>query len=459
MSLENILRKYAISQGDKIALYEIDNEYGITYKDLYQESFELSKKLSVNKEELFLINKPNSIELVKEILACAFAKRVFFTGLGNPFLTDSQKNSQLDYIKNHFYYKKDGFQIRTSSGTTGQARFFYATEDNRIENAVIPKNRMRLNSQDTILTCGLSLSSGLGDCCLFRSLISGSKLFLDNDYSLEKFFNNLTLYKPTVVMSSAGGITDFYNYKGEFLKLFSSSLSPRVWYSGAGPLCYDHAVAVENLIEGVVINSLCCTESATAHLADITDSSDIRLKTVGKLNHSILAEDGEILLEETKVSELLGKPSEFINGYYPSGDFGAIDDNGYLVITGRKKLLINDGYTDLNPYEIESFLQKLYKDASFICVGVKTDIPSTKEYPCIIINSTSKVDINLIKKSLYENFNFKLKYYYFIDYIPKLKNYKPDRVTLNTQAQNLYTNTSDLLEQYDICLNLKNNYC
>jgi len=48
----------------------------------------------------------------------------------------------------------------------------------------------------------------------------------------------------------------------------------------------------------------------------------------------------------------------FRGGFYFSGDLGIKDDTGYLVITGRKKLIINRGGFKVNPYEVEEAIRE-----------------------------------------------------------------------------------------------------
>jgi acyl-CoA synthetase (AMP-forming)/AMP-acid ligase II len=46
----------------------------------------------------------------------------------------------------------------------------------------------------------------------------------------------------------------------------------------------------------------------------------------------------------------------FINGWFRTGDIGAIDSDGYLAITGRIKELINRGGEKISPEEVEAVL-------------------------------------------------------------------------------------------------------
>ena len=46
----------------------------------------------------------------------------------------------------------------------------------------------------------------------------------------------------------------------------------------------------------------------------------------------------------------------FIDGWLRTGDAGALDDDGYLTLTGRIKELINRGGEKISPTEIDNVL-------------------------------------------------------------------------------------------------------
>jgi acyl-CoA synthetase (AMP-forming)/AMP-acid ligase II len=55
-------------------------------------------------------------------------------------------------------------------------------------------------------------------------------------------------------------------------------------------------------------------------------------------------------------SEYVDGEAELINGYFPTGDLGRLDERGRLFITGRLKLLIDVGGRKVNPLEVEAVL-------------------------------------------------------------------------------------------------------
>ena len=48
----------------------------------------------------------------------------------------------------------------------------------------------------------------------------------------------------------------------------------------------------------------------------------------------------------------------FIDGWFRTGDIGAVDNDGYLALTGRIKDLINRGGEKISPAEIEAVLME-----------------------------------------------------------------------------------------------------
>jgi acyl-CoA synthetase (AMP-forming)/AMP-acid ligase II len=57
-------------------------------------------------------------------------------------------------------------------------------------------------------------------------------------------------------------------------------------------------------------------------------------------------------------SGYLSGAANLIDGHFPTGDIGYVDDAGRLYITGRLKLLIDVGGLKVNPLEVESVLMR-----------------------------------------------------------------------------------------------------
>ncbi len=106
------------------------------------------------------------------------------------------------------------------------------------------------------------------------------------------------------------------------------------------------------------------TESTAA--ATLNTPDEMRLGTVGRPlpgTEVKIAPDGEILLRGSNIfkgyyKDAAATEETFEDGWLRSGDLGAITDEGYVVVTGRKKdLIITSSGKNVTPVNIENALR------------------------------------------------------------------------------------------------------
>jgi long-chain acyl-CoA synthetase len=138
----------------------------------------------------------------------------------------------------------------------------------------------------------------------------------------------------------------------------------RVAISGAAPIAAEileffHAAGVP-VYEGYGMS-----ESASVGTVNTADAT--KIGTIGRPEPGCefrIAEDGEILMRGPHIfagywNNPQASADAFVDGWLQSGDLGAVDEDGYLTITGRKKdIIITAAGKNITPANIENDLRQ-----------------------------------------------------------------------------------------------------
>ena len=132
--------------------------------------------------------------------------------------------------------------------------------------------------------------------------------------------------------------------------------------SGGAPLNYDIGTFFKAL-NVPLLQGYGQTESAPIISCNVPKKNKIH--TVGPKLVDVdlkIADDGEILVKgELVMQGYWNMPEEtaevIVDGWLHTGDIGELDDDGYLIITDRKKdIIVNAGGDNIAPQRIEGFL-------------------------------------------------------------------------------------------------------
>ena len=147
-------------------------------------------------------------------------------------------------------------------------------------------------------------------------------------------------------------------------------------------------------------------------------------------------EDGEICVKGRHVcSDYWGLPKEefqkdFFEGFFRTGDWGHIDDEGYIHLISRKKEIINVGGKKVSPIEVEEVLNEVDGIEESACVGVHDDVLG--EVVKAFCVCSKEVDFDEIKKMMMRKLEvYKIPAFFeTIDALPKTQNGKIQRLLL-----------------------------
>ncbi len=146
--------------------------------------------------------------------------------------------------------------------------------------------------------------------------------------------------------------------------------------------------------------------------------------------------DGEICVKGAHVcSDYWGMPKEefkkdFFGDYFRTGDWGHIDEEGYIYLVSRKKEIINVGGKKVSPIEVEEHLNEIDGIEESVCVGVHDDVLG--EVVKAFCVCSKEVDFEEVKKILFKKIEtYKIPAFFeTINSLPKTQNGKLQRLLL-----------------------------
>jgi len=164
---------------------------------------------------------------------------------------------------------------------------------------------------------------------------------------------------------------------------------------------------------------------------------EIRAGSVGKpleFNEVNIAEDGEIFLKSpTLFLGYYGDEPLDHNEFFPTGDMGHIDDEGFLHITGRKKDIIIRHGNNLSPLMIEGKLLKLPFVRMAAVVGIKDARSGEIPAAVIVLRPGTEYDAEAVKTVL--NKLEMPKEIRVLPMLPMTASGKPDKMAIKKMFQ------------------------
>ncbi|MEU9336767.1 AMP-dependent synthetase/ligase [Streptomyces sp. NPDC048290] len=177
---------------------------------------------------------------------------------------------------------------------------------------------------------------------------------------------------PTLTQYAAWALYDLLVYRR-----IRKELGGRMRYAISGGSPLDRDLNLFFYAAGIIVyEGYGLTETTAA--ATIVPPLRPRPGTVGQPipgNRIRIADDGEVLLHGPIVlgsywNDPESTAGSLTDGWYASGDLGALDDEGYLTITGRKKdLLVTSGGKNVSPALLEDRLRSRALIGQCLVVG------------------------------------------------------------------------------------------
>jgi len=276
-----------------------------------------------------------------------------------------------------------------TSGTTSRPKIVPLTHRNVTASARNIANSTRFTEADRGLNVmPLFHIHGL-IAGILAPLSRGGEVHCTSGFNALKFFSQMDTVKPSwytavptmhqAILSRAANNQDVIaRVPLRFIRSSSSSLPPQV------------LAELETTFKAPVIEAYGMTEAAHQMACNPLPPGQRKPGTVGLAagpEIAIMSPEGE-LLSTGSTGEIVirgdnvtpgyennekANGEAFTNGWFRTGDQGALDAEGYLSITGRLKEIINRGGEKISPREVDEVLMDHPAVAQVVCFGMPHD--------------------------------------------------------------------------------------
>jgi len=304
-----------------------------------------------------------------------------------------------DYLQSIRFKPYEVTRIFNTSGTTGVPKCVERPVAPRILAGKTLTERMKITGDDVIMA-SWNLGAGV---TLFMTQISspltGAKLITLEHFTPPVACEMIEREKVSVLTLVPAQMALLLDYP-ELGKHDFSSL--RVIFTGTQFLTPELGARIEEKLGCPIVIVYGAGDTSCISSTSIDDTQDVRLKTVGCLmegneaeivdsdgNPVTRGEIGEVRVTGPNlVSGYFGNPEMtrqvWHDGWYNTGDAGKIDEDGHLVLMGRKRDVINRGGQNIYPVEIEELLMQHPKVSNVAIVRMPDPVMMEKQCAYVI---------------------------------------------------------------------------
>ncbi|MFD1039832.1 class I adenylate-forming enzyme family protein [Virgibacillus byunsanensis] len=331
----------------------------------------------------------------------------------------------------------DSVFILYTSGTTGKPKGAVLTHINVIHSLINYKTTFKTDStMKTLIAVPMFHVTGLVAQLLHILFVGGTAHSMER-YQNDKYIETILKYRinflfnvPTIfIMMSTQ--EKFQNNSFDFVT--------KVAFGGAPIYQQTFSMLRKAFPNAEMHNAYGATETTSpATLMPLTYSEE-KVTSVGlsvpvadikiintKGDECKLHEVGELYIKGPMVikeywKNIEANKSNFLDGYWLSGDLGCVDEDGFFYIRDRKKHMINRGGEKIFSIEVEDVLKKYELINEAAVIGIPDPLYGEKVKAFIVSDQLTEEDIPKIKNHCKKNLaKFKIpEVYAFIDELPR----------------------------------------
>ncbi|KAI5813427.1 hypothetical protein BZA77DRAFT_346335 [Pyronema omphalodes] len=321
-----------------------------------------------------------------------------------------------------------------TSGTTGRPKAVPLTHRNLTRTMENIRNTYKLSPEDrTYLVMPLFHVHGLLAGFL-APLSAGGTVIVPPKFSASTFWRDFTFHRanwytavPTIHQILLKSPLPSPIPKIRFIRSCSSPLSPTTFHQ------------LESALKAPVLEAYAMTEAAHQMTSNPLPPHKRKPGTVGvgqgvevKIlddagNEVPKGKEGEICIRGINVTKgYINNPSANASsftkeGFFRTGDQGKLDEDGYVVITGRIKELINRGGEKISPIEVDNAISAHPKVAEAVSFAVDSELYGQEVAAAVVVKQGQNVSVEELKAFVGEKLSkFKVPaQWFFTEHMPK----------------------------------------
>lgn len=248
-------------------------------------------------------------------------------------------------------------------------------------------------------------------CGLLAPFLSGGSMIVPTKFSAGEFWQDFAAHKanwytavPTIHQILLKNPTPNPLPAIRFIRSCSSPLSPTVFHN------------LEKTYKAPVLEAYAMTEAAHQMTSNPLPPAKRKPGTVGlgqgveikilddQGNELAQGAEGEISIKGENVTHgylnnAAANASSFTSsGFFRTGDQGKLDEDGYVIITGRIKELINKGGEKISPIELDNVLTRHPAVSEAVSFAIPDDMYGQDIGVAVVLKSGEKLEQDELRK-------------------------------------------------------------
>jgi non-ribosomal peptide synthetase component E (peptide arylation enzyme) len=300
-----------------------------------------------------------------------------------------------DYLRKRKFRSTEVSWINLTTGTTGFPKFVETMTCTRINNGKAYIKLFNSASNDVIAAFSPVAGGPNAGPVYYLAPLIAAKIAMLERFEPELALTFIQEEKITIVCLVPTMLSRIL--KCPNLEKYDIS-SVRLWHCGGTTVPFQLGVEVEETLGGKVVQTYGAVDWGGVIVTPGDAPREIRLLTVGnpastRTEVKLLGETGAEV-NAGEAGEIWARGPDCTSGYYkdpeatthawtddgwhPMGDLGKFDNQGNLIILGRKKDIINRGGQKISPIEIENILINCPKIQEVSVIGMPEQIMGEK---------------------------------------------------------------------------------